>query len=197
MFGPKGGMKLIGHMKCFEDWSTGIQYPNQCIVKALMGVDNSFYLPHFSGEKSLDERAKREVQSAEVSLINLANELEESAKTARDENMIDEALDYEEQLKVVQRKLSDHQRPLKGDFITARQVRGLYEGEISVAFTHVVRQRKRRGVERLYKEGFEKEAEDLNRSFDTGNRTIVFLKDESAYKWILKPDEGACASRAP
>jgi len=129
MFGPKGGMKLIGHMKCFEDWSTGIQYPNQCIVKALMGVDNSFYLPCFSGEKSLDERAKREVQSAEVNLINLANEIEESAKTAREENMIDEALDYEEQLTEVQRKLSGIQKPLKGDFISAQKVRSLYEGD--------------------------------------------------------------------
>ena len=154
-----------------------------------MGVDNSFYMPFFSGEKSLNERYRREIQSAEVDLINLANELEESAKTAREENMIDEALDYEEQLKDTQRKLTNIQKPLKGDFISGREVRGLYEGEISVAFTHIVRQRKRRGLKKLRKEGFKEEAEDLRQSFDTANRTIVFLKDQSAFKWILKPVE--------
>ena len=189
MFGPKGGMKLIGHMKCFEDWTTGMHYPNQCIVKALMGVDNSFYMPFFSGEKSLNERYMREIQGAEVDLINRATELEESAKTAREENMIDEALDYEKQLKDAKETLEKIQKPLKGDFINARQVRGLYEGEISVAFTHIVRQRKRRGLKKLRKEGFKEEAEDLRQSFDTANRTIVFLKDQSAYRWVLKPDE--------
>jgi len=189
MFGPKGGMKLIGNMKCFEDWSTGMHYPNQCIVKTLMGVDNSFYMPFFSGEKSLNERYMREIQSAEVNLIERANDLEESAKTAREENMIDEALDYEKQLKDAKETLEKIQKPLKGDFISAREVRSLYDGEISVAFTHVVRQRKLRGLDKLCREGFEEEAEDLRQSFDTANRTIVFIEDQSAFKWVLKPDE--------
>lgn len=190
MFGPKGGMKLIRHMKFFEDWSTGIRYPNQCILNTLMGIDNDFYMPCLSGEKSLDERYKFEIQGAEANLIERANDLEESAKTARKKNMIDEALDYEEQLNVVLKNLSDIQKPLKRDFISAREVRGLYEGEIFHAFTHVVRQRKLSAFKRLRdKEGFVEEAEDLKRSFDVGKRTIVFCEDKSAFKWLLKPDE--------
>lgn len=186
MFGPKGGMKLIGHMKGFDDLSTGIQYPNQCIVHTLMGVD---YVPSFSGEKSLDERAKREIQGAEINLIEQENELIESAKLARKENMINEALDYEKQLKDTQRKLTNIQEPLKGDFISAKLVKRLYAGDILIAFTNRARGRKRRMLKMFKDEGFEEEAADLKRSFDVGDKSIVFFNDASAFEWVLKPYE--------
>ena len=188
VFGPKGGTKLIRHMKFFEDLVTGCSYPNQCVVRALMGVD---YIPSFSGEKCLDKRYKREIQELEVDLI--AN-----IKAAEKEYLFDEARGYKEQLDVIR-------RCLKNDFIararnsdacdslpilTGNVIKSLYKGEILLSFTNLVRQRKLRALKGLReKEGFPEQAADLGRSFDVSNRNIVFLKDASAFKWILKPDE--------
>ena len=187
VFGPKGGTKLIRHMKFYKDLVTGCNYPDQCIVSALMGVD---YTPSFSGEKCLDKRYKREIQELEVDLI--AN-----IKAAEKEYLFDDASKYQE-------KLKDIRRCLKNDFIarapdlkcyslpllTGDIIKSLYKGEILLAFTNLVRQRKLRALCRLRdKEGFPEEADDLGRSFDVSDRNIVFLKDASAFKWILKPDE--------
>ncbi len=187
VFGPKGGTKLIRHMKFFEDLVTGCNYPDQCIVSALMGVD---YIPSFSGEKCLDKQYKREIQELEVDLI--AN-----IKEAEKEYLFDEASKY-------QTRLEDIRRCLKSDFIARAQdlkcyslplltgnvIKSLYKGEILLAFTNLVRQRKLRALKRLReKEGFPEQAADLRRSFDVSDRNIVFLKDASAFKWILKPDE--------
>lgn len=187
VFGPKGGTKLIRHMKFYKDLVTGCNYPDQCIVSALMGVD---YIPSFSGEKCLDKQYKREIQGLEVDLI--AN-----IKAAEKEYLFDEARGYKKQLDVLRKRL-------KGDFIararnsecyslpllTGNVIKSLYKGEILLAFTNLVRQRKLRALKRLRdEEGFPEQANDLARSFDVSDRNIVFLKDASAFEWILKPDE--------
>ena len=115
------------------------------------------------------------IQAYEMNLLD-------SAEKAEDQRLYDEAREYREELEEIQARL-------KGDFISVTEVTSLYGGEILLAFTHRARQRKGRALKKLRKEGFHKEAEDIKRSFKTGDRNIVFLKDASAYRWILKPDE--------
>ncbi len=175
IFGPKGNTKLIGHMNGLSEFVVGCRNPNQCVLKVLMGVGNDAYIPAFSGEKSLDYRAKHEIQSLEMSLI-------ESAEKAEEDGLHDEAREYREEL-------ADIRKHLKRDFISARVVKRLHGGEIMRSLAHRTRQRKGRALDKLRKAGFHEQAEDIKRSFKVSDRNIVFLKDASAYKWILKADE--------
>jgi len=175
VFGPDGGTKIIRHMRGFEAIAQGIRHPNQCILKSLMGVDNNAYIPSFSGEKTLDDQAKLEIQRLQISYMK-------DIKAAKKEGFLDEAKAYESELKELQ-------KALKRDFITARIVKRMYGGEILIAFTNRVRQQKLRVVQRLRKEGFSDEAADLNDIFVVSDRSIFLFKDQSDYKWLLKPPE--------
>ena len=139
-----------------------------------MGCADNSYVPSFSGENSLDGRAQQEIQV-------LQDNLKESAKIAASEGRYDEEADYINQYERIQSHL-------KNDFIGPGKVKNLYSGEILLALTHCVRQRKLRALARFRREGFKQEADDLRRSFDVQNRAIVFREDVCDFNWLLNPD---------
>ncbi len=169
MIGRVDAPILLPHFLAFEDIFTAMQSPNQCVLRSLIGVDNSEFIPAFIGEEAYDETAQR-----------MFREIEENITLAKSEGQYDLVAQYETQLD----ELKEY---TKGDLITPYKSKRLDAGDPIKPLTHSLRQRKLRGVKALREVGLSDEADDINATYVVADRSVMFDQNNSLFQWILSP----------
>lgn len=182
---------LLKHHKFFDDLSTGIRSPDQCILRALMGLDTDQVLYTPTNPPTYDEAARRAIQEAKISIKKEIKDITQNIKDAKKACEYDLVESYRKDLADQKKNKSDLEDATKVDLISPKKSRPLDDGDPFKEVTKCIRERKRRALKAMKDAGLSDEADDLDRCFDVPTRSVIFHSSDSDYIWIVATEHAA------
>ena len=183
----------FNHFGGFDDITTARLNHDQCVLRALTGMDPNLYIPAPRNCPTFDDKALRAVRTLKQKIKEKVEDIEESIKAAKKDDQHDLVKEYEAEIVKLNVELADLNETTKSDIISSLESRPLDDGDPIKKETRAIRGRKRRAIVAMRKAGLVEEAEDLDRCYVVADGSVIFYRGESDYQWIVE-DASASAT---